>query len=65
MINEQPEPRPGEPDVWDDPVVEEVRAIRRRLWEEAGRDMDEYIRRAREATERFERERAGDSFEAA
>lgn len=27
----------------DDPVVAEVRAIRRQIWEECGRDLDRYV----------------------
>lgn len=46
-------------DPWHDPVIEEIREIRRKLWEESGRDVSEYVRRAREATERAKKERNG------
>jgi hypothetical protein len=36
----------------DDPVVEQVRAIRRRLWEESGRDVRRFIERSRESAAR-------------
>jgi hypothetical protein len=38
--------------LWNDPVLEEIHAIRRRLWEEAGRDVRRYIERARDAAAR-------------
>ncbi|MFG0285075.1 MAG: hypothetical protein ACF8R7_11685 [Phycisphaerales bacterium JB039] len=40
-------------DIQEDPTVEEIRAIRRRFWQEADRDLARYIRQAREATERL------------
>ena len=51
MTHERPDRRSDKQDLWSDPVVEEVRAIRRRLWEESGRDINEYIRRARATAE--------------
>jgi hypothetical protein len=33
----------------DDPVVEEVRTIRRRLWEASGRNVRRFIERSRES----------------
>lgn len=43
-------------DPWHDPTIEEIREIRRQLWEESGHDIDEYIRRAGEATEKLRKE---------
>lgn len=37
----------------DDPTVEEIRDIRRRLWESAGRDVHRYIRETRESVRRI------------
>lgn len=34
--------------MWNDPIVEEIHAIRRQLLDEAGGDLHEVIRRARE-----------------
>lgn len=33
----------------DDPVVEEIRRIRRQLWEEAGGDIARYVEQARQS----------------
>ena len=35
-------------DMWEDPIVAEVRAVRERLFAEAGYDLAEFCRRARE-----------------
>lgn len=48
-------------DPLNDPTVAEVRAIRERLWEQAGRDVQEFIRLAREAAERLEKERSDEA----
>ena len=40
------------PPLWDDPVVEEVRTARRKLWEASGRDVQRYIEQSRQAAER-------------
>lgn len=40
------------PPLWDDPVVEEVRAARRKLWEASGHDVQRYIEQSRQAAER-------------
>lgn len=40
--------------LWNDPVVEEVRAIRRRLWDAAGHDIHRFIEQARQAAARRE-----------
>lgn len=48
-------------DPLNDPTVGEVRAIRERLWEQAGRDVQEFIRLAREAAERVEKERSDEA----
>ncbi len=37
----------------DDPTVEEIRDIRRRLWESAGRDIHRYIRETHDAVKRL------------
>lgn len=42
----------GTPPLWDDPVVEEVRAVRRRLWENSGRDIRRFIEQSRQSAER-------------
>lgn len=56
MRNEPPsrspeQPQPEEP--FADPTVEEIREIRRRQWERAGRNVREYIRQAQETVERI------------
>jgi len=51
MMNSSIQPE-DQPSLWNDPVVEEVRAIRRRLWEESGRDIRRFIERSKEAAER-------------
>jgi len=51
MTEQAPERQPSTP-LWDDALVEEVRATRRRLWEQAGRDIREYVARSREAARR-------------
>jgi len=38
--------------VRDDPVVEEVRTIRQRLWEQSGRDIRRFIEQSRQSAER-------------
>jgi hypothetical protein len=38
--------------MWKDPIVEEIRAIRRQLSEEAGNDLHEICRRLREWEEK-------------
>jgi hypothetical protein len=38
--------------LWNDPVVEEVRAIRRRLWDAAGRDVHRFIEQTRQGEAR-------------
>lgn len=42
----------GTPPLWEDPVIEEVRTIRRRLWDAAGRDVRRFLERTRQADER-------------
>ena len=49
--------------LWDDPVVEQVREARRRLWEAAGRDVRRYVERAHESDRRRRAERAGSAKE--
>jgi hypothetical protein len=39
------------PPLWDDPVVEEVRAIRRKLWEASGRNIRRFIDQSRQAAQ--------------
>lgn len=50
--NEQERSQP----LWDDPVIEEVRAIRRRLWEESGRSIRRYIEQSEQREERRRRQ---------
>ena len=40
------------PPLWDDAVVEEVRVVRRKLWEASDRDVQKYIEQSRQAAER-------------
>ena len=47
MTKNEPNTRSQPP---DDPIVEEVRAIRRRFWEQAGRDIHNFVERARAST---------------
>lgn len=60
MTNEpQQESAPEDPR--NDPTVEEIRAIRRRLWKEAGGDVRRYLEQMRERAVRREQEtRPGD-----
>lgn len=53
----QSDEQPVSVSLWDDPVVQEVRAIRRRLWEEAGRDINRYLELSRQAEQRRRSER--------
>jgi len=56
-MNEQPTAHESSDEVrslWNDPVVEEVRAIRRRLWDAAGRDVHRFIEQTRLAAARRE-----------
>ena len=39
------------PELWRDPIVEEVRAVREALFAEAGYDIHEFCRRLQEAQE--------------
>jgi len=51
MTGQAPDRQPATP-LWEDALVEEVRATRRRLWEQAGRDIRQYVARSREAARR-------------
>jgi hypothetical protein len=48
MSEASQEPREA-PLLGDDPIVSEVRAIRRRIWEAAGRDVRRFIEQTRRA----------------
>lgn len=57
---QQPAPELGE-DPRNDPAVEEIRAIRRRLWREAGGDTRRYIEQTRERVDRLMRKDSDDT----
>jgi len=50
--------------LWEDQVIEEIRAARRRLWEESGRDIRQYIARSREAATQRDRAKRNPGREA-
>jgi hypothetical protein len=49
--------RPESP--WNDPVVEEIREIRRRLWKDAGEDVRRYVEQTRERVAELGLDRVG------
>jgi len=51
MMNEERPQSDERPPLWDDPVIEEVRAIRRRLWEASGHDIHRFIEQTRRAAD--------------
>jgi hypothetical protein len=38
---------------WPDPIVEEIRAVRQRIWEEGGGTAEGFFRRIRELSEQY------------
>lgn len=64
-MSESDTPRSPEQPLWEDALVEEVRALRRRLWEQAGRDIPEYVARSRQAGQRRAHERKSHGQDAA
>ena len=52
MSNQRPQTDERQQPLWDDPAVEEVRAIRRKLWDASGRDIHRFIEQARQADHR-------------
>lgn len=60
MSDERPQSNETPP-LWDDPVVEEVRAIRRRLWEASGRNIQRFLEQSRQAAERRRTGKSGKS----
>jgi sulfatase maturation enzyme AslB (radical SAM superfamily) len=42
--------------MWKDPIVEEVRKVREKLWKEANYDVHTYFENAEKAVERIEKE---------
>jgi hypothetical protein len=45
--------QPGaHPPLWDDPVVEEIRAIRRKIWDAAGHDIHQFLEQTRRVEDR-------------
>jgi len=51
-MTDQPAQQPNRPPLWDDPAIEEVRAIRRKLWDDSGRNIRNFIEQTRQAAQR-------------
>lgn len=60
MNHERHQPDELSSSLWDDPVIEEVRGIRRKLWVASGRNIRRFIEQSRQSEERRAAERPRD-----